>query len=85
MHHLPQERLHIACAHIATRRMRLELTLEYAKERRRSASRSARSSTAASSSPRLVTKVEVTQTYIDHCVWPEYAGELPGDEAAKAK
>ena len=68
MERLPQERLGAAVSNIAHAAQILEETLEYTKERRPSASRSASFQHNKFLLAELVTKVEVTQAFVDDAV-----------------
>ncbi|UGS34872.1 acyl-CoA dehydrogenase family protein [Capillimicrobium parvum] len=85
MRHLPQERLHSACANIAHAAGALEQTLEYAKERQAFGQAIGTFQHSRFLLAELVTEIEVTQTFIDRCVAEYVTGTLPDVETAKAK
>jgi alkylation response protein AidB-like acyl-CoA dehydrogenase len=85
MRHLPQERLHSACANIAHAAGALEQTLEYAKERQAFGQAIGTFQHSRFLLAELVTEIEVTQTYIYRCVAEYVAGALPDIDTAKAK
>jgi len=85
MHGLPQERLGSAVANLAHARQILTETVDYAKERRAFGSPIGSFQHNKFLLADLVTRVEVTQAYVDRCVIAHTRRVLTGTDAAKAK
>lgn len=85
MQKLPQERLGNAIANIANGRQILEETIEYTKERKAFGQPIGAFQHNKFKIAELVTKVEVTEAYIDDCVVAHAEGKLTAVDAAKAK
>ncbi|WP_232533696.1 acyl-CoA dehydrogenase family protein [Plantactinospora sp. KBS50] len=85
MERLPQERLGAAVANIAHARQILDETIAYAGQRHAFGSPIGRFQHNKFLLADLVTRAEVTQTYVDQCVLAHSRGELTAVEAAKAK
>jgi alkylation response protein AidB-like acyl-CoA dehydrogenase len=85
MHHLAQERLSSACANVAHARSTLDLTLEYAGERKAFGRAIGAFQHNRFLLADLVTRIDVTQAFVDHCVEMHLTGELDAVDAAKAK
>ncbi len=82
---LPQERIGAAVANLAHARPILEETIEYAKERKAFGQPIGQMQWNKFLIAELVTKLDVTQAYVDNCVAAHDAGELTAIDAAKAK
>ncbi len=85
MEHLAQERLGSACLNVAHAAVALETTIEYAGERRAFGRPIGTFQHNRFVLADLVTRVEVTQAFIDRCIEAHVAGELTPVDAAKAK
>ncbi|GAB3582281.1 acyl-CoA dehydrogenase family protein [Calidifontibacter terrae] len=85
MQKLPQERLGNAIANIANARQILEETLEYTKERKAFGAAIGTFQHNKFKLAEMVTKVEVTEAYVDDCVTAHADGKLTAVDAAKAK
>ncbi|MFC7489323.1 MULTISPECIES: acyl-CoA dehydrogenase family protein [unclassified Knoellia] len=85
MQKLPQERLGNAIANIANCRQILEETIDYTKERKAFGQPIGAFQHNKFKIAELVTKVEVTEAYIDDCVAAHAEGKLTAVDAAKAK
>ncbi|KNX36322.1 acyl-CoA dehydrogenase family protein [Luteipulveratus halotolerans] len=85
MQKLPQERLGNAIANIANADQILKETLAYAKERKAFGQPIGAFQHNKFKFAELVTKVEVTQAYVDDCVAAHAEGKLTAVDAAKAK
>lgn len=85
MKHLPQERLGNAVANLANARQILEETIEYTKERKAFGMPVGSFQHNKFKIAEMVTKVEVTQAYIDQCIVAHSEGKLSAVDAAKAK
>lgn len=85
MDNLPQERIGTAIANLAHARQVLDETLVYVRERRASGTSIGSFQHNKFLLADLVTRVEVTQAYVDQCVQAHAAGELSAVDAAKAK
>ncbi len=82
---LPQERLGSAVTNLAHGRQILEETIAYTKERKAFGQSVGQFQHNKFLMADLVTRVEVTQAYVDQCVLAHCAGELTPIDAAKAK
>ena len=82
---LPQERLSIAIAAVASARSALELTLAYVTERRAFGRPVGTFQHSRFVLAEIATEVDVAQHYVDDCVRALNAGELTAVDAAKAK
>jgi alkylation response protein AidB-like acyl-CoA dehydrogenase len=85
MRHLPQERLHVACANVAHAAGALDLTLAYAAQRRAFGRAIGSFQHNRFLLAELVTEIEVARIYVDRCVADYVAGRLPAVDTAKAK
>jgi alkylation response protein AidB-like acyl-CoA dehydrogenase len=82
---LPQERLSIAVAAVASARSALELTLAYVTERRAFGQPVGTFQNSRFVLAELATEIDIAQHYVDDCVRALNAGELTAVDAAKAK
>ena len=85
MHGLPQERLGAAVANLAHARQILEETLGYARTRTAFGSAIGSFQHNKFLLADLVTRIDVTQAYVDRCVVAHAHGVLTATDAAKAK
>ena len=85
MEMLPQERVGAAVSNIAHAAPILEETLQYAKDRKAFGQPIGSLQWNKFLLADLVTRIEVTQAYVDNCVAAHAAGELTAIDAAKAK
>jgi len=85
MERLPQERIGAAVGNLANARALLAETLEYVKTRTAFGQPVGSFQYNKFTLAELVTKVEVTQAFVDHCVLAHVDGELSAVDAAKAK
>ena len=85
MQWLPQERLGSAITNLAHARQILDETIDYAKERQAFGKPIGTFQHNQFLLAELVTRVEVTQAYVDQCVVAHASGELTAIDAAKAK
>ncbi len=85
MQKLPQERLGNAVGNIANARQILDETIEYTKERKAFGQPIGTFQHNKFKIAELVTKVEVTEAYINDCVMAHTEGDLTAVDAAKAK
>src|SRR5690606_2039666 len=85
MERLPQERVGAAVSNIAHAAAVLDETLQYAKERKAFGQQIGSFQYNKFLFAELVTKVEVTQAFVDQCVAAHAEGELSAVDAAKAK
>ena len=85
MQRLPQERIGGAVSNTANAAQILQETIEYAKERKAFGQPIGTFQHNKFKLAELVTKVEVTQAYVDDCVIAHSNGELTAVDAAKAK
>ncbi|GAA2668571.1 MULTISPECIES: acyl-CoA dehydrogenase family protein [Actinosynnema] len=85
MRRLPQERLGAAVSNLAHAAQILVETVEYTKERKAFGQSIGSFQANKFTLAELVTKVDVTQAYVDQCVLAHNAGELTAIDAAKAK
>ncbi|GAB49287.1 acyl-CoA dehydrogenase family protein [Mobilicoccus pelagius] len=85
MKHLPQERLGNAVANLANARQILAETIEYTKERKAFGMPVGSFQHNKFKIAEMVTKVEVTQAYVDQCIAAHADGTLSAVDAAKAK
>ena len=85
MQKLPQERLGNAVGNIANARQILEETIEYTKERKAFGQPIGSFQHNKFKIAELVTKVEVSEAYLDACVVSHAEGKLTAVDAAKAK
>jgi len=82
---LPQERIGSAIANLAQARQILDETIDYARERQAFGQAIGSFQHNKFLIADLVTRVEVTQAYVDHCVAAHAEGRLTAVDAAKAK
>ena len=85
MQKLPQERLGNAVGNIANARQILEETIQYTKERKAFGQPIGTFQHNKFKLAEMVTKVEVTEAYVDDCVAAHAEGKLTAVDAAKAK
>lgn len=85
MRNLPAERLGIAIHAAAQARRAVELTTEYAKERKAFGEAIGTFQVNRHALAQMQTEVAVMQTYIDQCILAVNSGDLTADEAAGAK
>ena len=85
MQKLPQERLGNAVGNIANARQILEETIQYTKERKAFGAPIGTFQHNKFKMAEMMTKVEVTEAYIDDCVAAHAEGKLTAVDAAKAK
>jgi alkylation response protein AidB-like acyl-CoA dehydrogenase len=85
MERLPQERLSVAVANAAHASHALDLTLEYVQERQAFGQPIGTFQNSRFTLADLVTKLDVTRTYVDRCISEHIAGSLTAVDAAKAK
>jgi len=85
MQFLPQERLGSAVTNLAHARQILDETIQYAKDRQAFGQPIGKFQNTQFLLAELVTKAEVTQSYVDQCVLAHSKGELTAVDAAKAK
>ncbi len=85
MQFLPQERLGSAITNLAHARQILDETVQYAKDRQAFGQPIGAFQNTQFLLADLVTRVEVTQAYVDQCVIAHTRGELTPVDAAKAK
>jgi alkylation response protein AidB-like acyl-CoA dehydrogenase len=85
MANLPQERIGAAVANLAHARQILDETLAYARDRQAFGQAIGTFQHNKFLLAELVTRVEVTQAYVDQCVEAHSSGALDGVDAAKAK
>jgi alkylation response protein AidB-like acyl-CoA dehydrogenase len=85
MQRLPQERVGAAASNIAHAKQILAETIEYAKERKAFGQPIGTFQHNKFKIAELVTKVEVTQAYVDDCIAAHDEGKLTPVDAAKAK
>jgi len=82
---LPQERVSIALAAIASASVALEQTLEYVKGRKAFGQPIGSFQNTRFVLAEIATEVDIAQTYLDRCVRALNAAELTAEDAAKAK
>jgi alkylation response protein AidB-like acyl-CoA dehydrogenase len=85
MRNLPRERIGIAVAAQCSAEAAFGWTLDYVRERRAFGQALAELQTVGFTLAELRTKIEVTRSYVDHCVRALNAGTLTAVDAAKAK
>lgn len=85
MDHLAQERLGSACLNIAHAAVALETTLEYVRERKAFGRAIGSFQHNRFKLAEMLTRIEVTQAYVDRCVELHVARALSPVDAAKAK
>ena len=85
MKHLPQERIGNAIANIANAKQILAETIQYTKDRKAFGQPIGSFQHNTFKIAEMVTKVEVTEAYIDDCVAAHAEGKLSAVDAAKAK
>ncbi|UNX56616.1 acyl-CoA dehydrogenase family protein (plasmid) [Georgenia sp. TF02-10] len=85
MERLPQERLVCAIANVAHAKQILEETLDYARSRMAFGQPIGRFQHSKFLLAELVTKIEVTEAFVDRCVVAHSEGRLTAVDAAKAK
>jgi alkylation response protein AidB-like acyl-CoA dehydrogenase len=85
MQHLAQERIGAASSNLALTRSILDETIQYAKDRKAFGSPIGQFQWNKFLMAELVTKVEVTQSFIDDCIMLHVDGKLSAVDAAKAK
>lgn len=82
---LPQERLSVAVAAVASARAALDWTIEYVRQRRAFGKAIGEFQATRFRLADLVSEVEITQTYVDRAILDLNAGTLSVVDAAKAK
>ena len=82
---LPQERMSIAVGALAEARTAFEHALAYVRERTAFGAKISSFQNTKFVLAEIVTELDITQTFLDRCVDLLNAGELSGDDAAKAK
>ena len=82
---LPQERVSIALAAVASASVALEQTLEYVKGRKAFGQPIGSFQNTRFVLAEIATEVEIAQTYLDRCIRALNADELTAEDAAKAK
>jgi alkylation response protein AidB-like acyl-CoA dehydrogenase len=82
---LAQERLSAAISNVAHARMAFDLTLDYVKERKAFGSPVGSFQHNKFVMAELATELDVTQAYLDRCLWRHVEGGLDAVSAAKAK
>lgn len=82
---LPQERMSIAVGALAEARTAFEHALAYVRERTAFGAKISSFQNTRFVLAEIVTELDITQTFLDRCVDLLNAGELSGDDAAKAK
>jgi alkylation response protein AidB-like acyl-CoA dehydrogenase len=85
MQNLPQERLSIAVAAVASMERAIELTTAYAKARTAFGKPIGTFQASRFTLAEMVTKTRAARAYVDQCTLALNAGELTADEAAGAK
>jgi len=85
MERLPQERIGAAVSNIAHAAQILTETIEYARERKAFGQAIGSFQNTKFVLADMVTRVEVTQAFVDQCIAAHAAGELTAVDAAKAK
>ena len=85
MKHLPQERIGNAIANIANAKQILAETIQYSKDRKAFGQPIGSFQHNTFKIAEMVTKVEVSEAYIDDCVSAHAEGKLSAVDAAKAK
>ena len=85
MQRLPQERIGAAVSNVAHAKQILLETIEYAKERKAFGQPIGTFQHNKFKLAEMVTKIEVTQAYVDVCVEATPAARSPAVDAAKAK
>ncbi|MFI5953188.1 acyl-CoA dehydrogenase family protein [Cryptosporangium sp. NPDC051539] len=85
MRNLPAERLGIAIHAVASARRAIELTVEYAHNRKAFGQPIGNFQVNRHAIADMTTKLDVMQVYVDRCVEAVNEGELTGEEAAGAK
>jgi alkylation response protein AidB-like acyl-CoA dehydrogenase len=85
MQRLPRERLSTAVANLAHAAQIVDETIQYARERKAFGSPIGSFQHNKFVIAEMVTKIDVTQAYLDHCVTAYGAGSLTNTDAAKAK
>jgi alkylation response protein AidB-like acyl-CoA dehydrogenase len=85
MRNLPAERLGIAIHAVAQSRRAVELTRQYAGDRKAFGQPIGTFQVNRHALAQMHTEIDVMQTYVDRCIMAVNAGELSADEAAGAK
>lgn len=85
MKHLPQERIGNAIANIANAKQILAETIQYSKDRKAFGQSIGSFQHNTFKIAEMVTKIEVSEAYIDDCVAAHAEGKLTAVDAAKAK
>ncbi len=85
MRNLAQERIALSVSAIAGARAVLEWTIDYCREREAFGQRLSSFQNTKFVLAELTTATEVAQVYVDHLIGRHLAGELPAEDAAKAK
>ncbi|MEV4292646.1 acyl-CoA dehydrogenase family protein [Nonomuraea bangladeshensis] len=85
MHNLPQERLSIAVAAVASAESVLEQTIEYCRSRQAFGRNIGSFQNTRFVLAELATETDIARTYVDKCILALNAGELTAVDAAKAK
>ncbi|MEU6730771.1 acyl-CoA dehydrogenase family protein [Nonomuraea wenchangensis] len=85
MHNLPQERLSIAVAAVASAESVLEQTIEYCRSRQAFGRNIGSFQNTRFVLAELATETDIARTYVDKCILALNAGKLTAVDAAKAK
>ncbi|MED7927729.1 acyl-CoA dehydrogenase family protein [Nonomuraea sp. LP-02] len=85
MHNLPQERLSIAVAAVASAESVLEQTIEYCRSRQAFGRNIGSFQNTRFVLAELATETDIARTYVDRCILALNAGKLTAVDAAKAK
>ncbi|MFB1298541.1 acyl-CoA dehydrogenase family protein [Mycobacterium sp. pW049] len=85
MRNLPAERLGIAVHAVASARRAVELSVQYARDRKAFGQPIGTFQTNRHALAAMQTEVDVMQSHVDKCIMAVNAGELTADEAAGAK
>ena len=85
MRNLPAERLGIAIHAVAQSRRAVDLTSQYARDRKAFGQPIGTFQVNRHALAQMHTEIDVMQTYVDRCITAVNAGELTADEAAGAK
>jgi len=85
MRNLPAERLGIAVHAVASARRAVDLSVQYARDRKAFGQPIGTFQVNRHAIAQMRTEVEVVQTYVDKCIMGVNSGELSADEAAGAK
>jgi alkylation response protein AidB-like acyl-CoA dehydrogenase len=85
MRNLPAERLGIAVHAVASARRAVDLSMQYARDRKAFGQPIGTFQVNRHAIAQMRTEVDVMQAYVDKCIMAVNSGELTGDEAAGAK